>query len=199
MKRYDIINKLISYYKYEKYLEIGTQADVCLREIDCDYKVGVDPRPVTHDKDTCDKFYQMTSDDFFLGNRERFDIIFIDGLHWHVQAAKDISNSLAVMNTGGTIVIHDCNPRDEDSQTSVAFDGDRMIIPHLPTWNGDVWKAWVRYRANRPDLRMYVVDADEGCGIIQRGAQELITPTHDYKEFAENKNYYLNLHEDLYL
>lgn len=33
-------------------------------------------------------------------------------------------------------------------------------------WNGDVWKAWVNYRINS-QMNMFVVDCDEGCGVIR--------------------------------
>ena len=46
--RFDIINDLIGKYKYKRYLELGTQADVCLYLVNCEYKVGVDPEPVEH-------------------------------------------------------------------------------------------------------------------------------------------------------
>ena len=65
MFRYEVINKLIEKYKYKSYLEIGTQGDKCLSEVKCNYKVGIDPDPVFHDKKNSDEFHTMNSDLFF--------------------------------------------------------------------------------------------------------------------------------------
>ena len=53
----------------------------------------------------------MTSDDFFRDNKEKFDLIFIDGLHETNQVDRDIENSLKFINKGGTILLHDCLPK----------------------------------------------------------------------------------------
>ena len=39
----------------------------------------------------------MSSDEFFLKNKDQFDIIFIDGLHVYEQVKRDIENSLIVL------------------------------------------------------------------------------------------------------
>ena len=49
----------------------------------------------------------MTSDKFFKDN-EKFDIIFIDGLHTFEQTIKDIDNSIKFLRDKGVILIHDC-------------------------------------------------------------------------------------------
>ncbi len=41
-------------------------------------------------------------------------------------------------------------------------------------WTGDVWKAWVKWRAMRDDLDMVVVNLDSGCGVITRGKQKKV-------------------------
>ena len=52
----------------------------------------------------------MTSDAFFLQNKQLFDLIFIDGLHHSHQVLRDINNALRWLSPSGTIVLHDCNP-----------------------------------------------------------------------------------------
>ena len=187
MQRFDVINALIKKHGFKTYLEIGTQNDVCLSNVKCDRKVGVDPAPKAQDDKYCNKHYKTTSDAFFAQNKETFDIIFIDGLHHADQVDKDIVNSLAVLNKGGIIVMHDCNPLDELSQT--------VPMPHCPSWNGDVWKSFVRLRAARTDLDMFVVDTDWGCGIVQSGTQELLAIEGGltYSQFDKNRSEWLNL------
>ena len=186
MFRFDIINKLIEKHGYESYLEIGTQGDACLREIKCNYKVGIDPDPVFHDEKNSNEFHTMNSDLFFSQNVRRFDLVFVDGLHESPQVKKDIRNSLHYLKPGGTVVVHDCNPQEEINQ--------QVPMPHVGSWNGDVWRAWLWFR-QLATADMYVIDADEGCGVIQRGYQQTINYDSDmtFAEFAENRKKLLNL------
>ena len=46
----------------------------------------------------------------------------------------------------------------------------------------------------RKDLKMFVVDADEGCGVIFRGTQEPFKPKIiSFDLFKENRKEWLNL------
>lgn len=186
MNRFDVINTLIKRYGYLDYLEIGTQADVCLREIVCEYKVGVDPDPYLHDEGNSDEFFVLSSDDFFKQNTKRFDIIFIDGLHEEKQVRRDIANAIKTIRPGGSVVVHDCNPQEEVNQ--------EYPMPHVGSWNGTVWRAWLWYRG-LSTYSMYVIDTDEGCGVIQKGWQTPIRIKNDiaFAEFAEKRKELLNL------
>ena len=79
---------------------------------------------------------------------------------------------------------------------------ERQIIPCKEwPWNGDCWKAWVKIRNEERNLKMFVVDTDEGCGVITRGQQELLRINLtdeigyglEYKDLEENRKHYLNL------
>jgi len=67
--------------------------------------------------------------------------------------------------------------------------------PGSTEWTGDVWKAWVKLRATKPDLKMYVIDTCTGCGIIRKGKQETINIPGEltYKVLDENRKEFLNL------
>lgn len=176
-----ILNTLTDRYGYNSYLEIGQgKAENNFDHIKCRIRLGVDPDP------TCNAAFCLTSDDFFIQNKASFDLIFVDGLHHNEQVYRDIINSLSCLNNNGTIVVHDCNPRNEDMQ----------VVPQSQSfWTGDVWKAWVRLRSERDDLEMYVVENSGGCGIIRVGRQDLITIPDilTYKYLNENRAYLLNL------
>lgn len=181
-KRSDIINRIIEKNDYKKHLEIGVyRARLNFDKIKVDYKVGVDSGKERHSEAT----FTMTSDKFFELTDDRFDIVFVDGLHHAEQVYKDIINSLEVLNEGGTIVCHDMNPQRYNHQ----------VIPQVPgDWNGDCWKAFVQLRMERTDLKMCVIDADWGLGIIQRGSQKkLETGELTYDNFDKNRNEWLNL------
>lgn len=198
MTRFDIINYLIKKNNYSRYLEIGTQADECLSKVKCKHKVGLDPNPIEHKEENSNLFYKMESDSYFCKVQDTFDIIFIDGFHECVQTFKDVMNSLNRLSEGGTIIVHDCNPQDEESQEKAAFADGRWTIPHVESWNGDVWKAFVKLRNKKRDLYMYVVNADQGCGVIQRGEQKCISidiPVEhvNYDQLVVNRKVWLNL------
>jgi hypothetical protein len=166
MNRTEIIQTLINKIQAKKYLEIGMGPGLNFNNIECEYKICVDPTP------TVPVTFKLTSDDFFKQNNETFDIIFIDGLHWSEQVYKDIVNSLNVLNDGGYIICHDMNPHSEFIQ--------RYPQPLSESeWTGDCWKAWVNLRSERDDLNMFVIDTDYGCGVITKGNQELIKITNN--------------------
>ena len=53
------------------------------------------------------ELYRKTSDEFFLGNKSIFDLIYIDGNHLFEFVKKDIENSLKFINNDGLIVLDD--------------------------------------------------------------------------------------------
>lgn len=156
-KRYHIINYFIRTRGFKTYLEIGTSSGRSIARVKCAKKVGVDPNP----RGTGDDWLlqETTSDAFFEGNRDRYDIIFIDGLHLAEQVLRDILNSLKVLNPGGVILLHDCNPLTEEVQRRTPSDTN-------PAWNGDVWKAIAYTRKRFPELYCRVINRDQGMGII---------------------------------
>ena len=160
MKRWDVINRFIQKHGYTRYLEIGLNTGRNYEQVECADKESVDPAQERYAN--ADPTYRMTSDEFFAtvadAGKKTYDIIFIDGLHEADQVDRDIVGALRCLAPGGTVMLHDCNPRDEA----------RQIVPRIQTaWNGDVWKSAVRFRAGNRDYGCIVVDADEGLGIIR--------------------------------
>lgn len=180
MNRISIINDLISKNNYKSYLEIGVRDGSCFNVINCENKVGVDP-----DLSSAATVH-LTSDDYFKELDGKFDIIFIDGLHHADQVSKDISNSLKHLNEGGTIVMHDCLPTSKRMQ--------EIPLQEQNEWTGDVWRAFLEYRAN-PNLEMAVSNCDWGCGLIRPGKQQPVKvvgkPT--YEQFQVNKVKWMNV------
>jgi SAM-dependent methyltransferase len=183
MYRFDIINYLINKYGYKRYLEIGIGNGETWNHVKAEYKIGLDPNPevpVT---------YTITSDEFFSKNNETFDLIFIDGLHLDHQTDKDITNALTRLNPNGSIVLHDCNPPTREHGT------EKWL---LASWNGTVWKSIVKQRVTNPNIILFVVDIDWGCGIIRKGKQEVYNKAPletclTWEYFEINKTEILNL------
>lgn len=185
MKRFDIINSLIKKFDYKIYLEIGVRrAEDCFDKINVTDKDAVDPNPLSKKIN-----YPMTSDEFFKDNKKMYDIIFIDGLHQEYQVDIDIKESLKILNEEGTIVIHDCNPASKHRQTETSNGG---------SWNGTVWKSFVKLRFTNPNLNMFTINTDQGCGIVRRGVQEVLDQNKykyfwTYPIFVRYRKLFLNL------
>jgi len=168
INRIQLINFLIKERGYKSYLEIGVQKGLTFNEILIEDKLWVDPAPEISRKENNYKFGKiMTSDAFFaeIDSNKKWDIVFVDGLHHSDQVMKDVENSLNHLLEGGIIILHDCNPLKEAYQT---------IPRKTKTWYGDCWKAAVRLRATRDDLKVFVLKADAGLGIVERGKSELL-------------------------
>ena len=162
MIRTDIINYLIEKYKYKSYLEIGVQYPHSnFDKIEIENKTGVEPYPISELHDTIIK---VTSNEFFaeLKDNERWDIIFIDGLHTREQCLADILNSLKYLSDNGTILVHDCLPTAE-YQTTYEDNGKE--------WTGDVWKSIVDIK-EKDGISVSTIDTDWGIGCIRLNQNE---------------------------
>jgi len=192
MERSDIINHLIKTYSYQSYLEVGYGNGETFHKIELplENKTGIDHRGPKDDS----YLIRMTADDYFRLSRQmknkKYDLIFIDASHLYEDVENDLTNSLDCLMEGGTIVMHDCNPPNRYYQ-------ERRHNIYVPGWTGDTWKAFVKFRAIREDLEMYVVDTDFGCGVVRRGKQNTLDINLDkdlsYEIFEKNKTEWLNL------
>ena len=174
--RWDLIQFLIDKYKYTTYLEIGCDKDQSFSKIKILQKVGVDP--------VSGGTIRKTSDDFFNFNKEKFDIIFIDGLHHYEQVIEDINNALNILNDNGHILVHDCLPRTIAHQAIPRYRG---------SWNGDVWKSIVELRT-RKNLEVFTCEIDFGVGIIRKkkNSKLLKLKIDNYKDLKFSDYYHRN-------
>jgi len=156
-------------------LEIGCDKDQSFSKIKIKNKVGVDPISGGTIRDT--------SDNFFKYNTQKFDIIFIDGLHHYKQVSRDIKNSINILNKNGFILIHDCLPR------SIAH---QAIPRYRGSWNGDVWKSIVEMRT-LDNIDTYTCQIDFGIGVI-RNIKNSDILNINIKDFSKLKfrDYYYN-------
>ncbi len=173
-KRYDIIQEIIQKKNYKSYLEIGCFANEVFTKIQISKKVGVDP--------VSGGTIKKTSDDFFKINQDKFDCIFIDGLHEYRQVKRDINNSIKYLESGGVILLHDCLPNNVYDQA----------MPRCQyNWNGNVWKAIVECRT-RPDLDVYTCYADNGIGVIfnRENSNTLVLDVKDFSKLSFQDYFY---------
>ncbi len=182
MTRTQLLQYLMTKFNYQSYLEIGCANDHNFNQISATIKVGVEPHPAHGGT------VRMTSDEFFAQNKDKFDLIFIDGLHISEQVDKDIVNSIKWLNDNGTIVMHDCSPAVEEAQRQYVVISD---------WNGDCWKSFVKVRS-LPNLDAAVGNFDHGCGVLRvRPNSKVIQPVANaemnWDSLVKNRQEWLRL------
>ena len=175
--RWDLIEYLIKKYNYTNYLEIGCDKDQLFSKVKIQNKIGVDP--------FSGGTVRKTSDKFFLENNEKFDIVFIDGLHIYSQVKKDILNSVQCLKPNGIVLVHDCMP---DSV------GKQAVPRYKMQWNGDVWKAIVDLR-QKDNLEIFTCEIDQGIGIISNKKNSSILKLDIPINKIKFKDYYYNYKE----
>ena len=182
VSRLDLIKRSISKNNYQSYLEIGCDDDEIFNSINVKGKIGVDP--------FCGGNFRGTSDDFFFQNKNKFDCIFIDGLHFYKQVKKEILNSIDCLNENGIIILHDCLPQTISAQA----------VPRCRyLWNGDVWKAVVEARTWH-HVNTVTVLIDQGVSIIKKNKNTDILKIENqnfgsikFEEFYNNHKEYMRI------
>jgi hypothetical protein len=127
------------------YLEIGIENANTFANVIAAKKVGVDPYPLVNvvnmEPNVC--ILPTTSNAFFRGNREVFDVCFIDGLHFWEQTYLDIINFFAHSPSKSVAIVDDIVPLDKysamRSQTLCNF--FKHIHGLENKWMGDVFKV----------------------------------------------------------
>ena len=205
--RTTVIQQLIDQSSEKLYLEIGVFVGHNFLQIEANRKIAIDHnKRIKHTSQFSENtvFYEMTSDVFFEKQIDeildkKIDVAFIDGLHTYEQSLNDVLNCLDYLKGDGFIVMHDCFPK-----TKAAAHPIQTVAQKMPSyqgfWNGDVFKTILWLRTNRPDLTVFVLDADHGLGIIyKKPAKKLLTLSEKeikdmtFEIFKSNQSEYLNL------
>ena len=148
--RIAVVNLILNSYNKPKYLEIGCASNALFNSIPIIDKTGVDP--------VLGGNIRLTSDEFFEKNDNKFDVIFIDGLHTYEQVRKDVINSFKFLNKTGVLVLHDMFPLN-------------WIESHVPNisngaWTGDVWKIAFEL-IETPGIEFRLLKIDHGVGVVK--------------------------------
>ncbi len=228
MLRTDVIQKIIDHKKAQRYLEIGVNNGDNFFPIEIDQKIAVDPSfafsperqkewESMNPYNAKAQYVTATSDVFFAKAEsvDRFDVIFIDGLHTYAQSLQDVLNSLDKLHDNGVIVMHDCKPPHVAAACPApSLAAAEELQQHEKTktpgwtgeWCGDVWKTICHLRSQRQDLKVFVLDCDYGLGIVVKGKPDdklnlslaaLAAMTYD--EVFNSNGSLLNLKDENYL
>lgn len=161
------------------------------------------------------ELYFMASDMFFalhapiLFEHESIDVAFVDGLHTYHQSYIDICNALEFMSEKGIVLVQYCNPPTKASALP-AHSIEETARSKPPGWDGvwcgDVWKSILRLRTTRKDLKVFVLDCNDGMGVVCKGEPDglLDYPISEienmtFDDLQINKKEMLNLKPQDYL
>jgi hypothetical protein len=157
-------------------LEIGVLRGENISKINgCIIKDGVDI-----DKQCNYVNYYMSSNDFFHQNQNKYDVIFVDGLHTEEQSYRDILNSFECLSENGIIFVHDTFPKNRVEERNNQFDlndldyqqikkefpeifkepvlvncnyQNKYLNPHFP-WAGRAWRSICKLGCcDNPDIK----------------------------------------------
>lgn len=88
----------------------------------------------------------------------KYDVVLVDPFHEYAESARDIGVAIDLFNPGGTVIVHDCYPRDGALAGPTFVEG---------SWCGVTYKAYLDFVLSRKDLDFCTIDADFGCGVIR--------------------------------
>jgi len=143
---FERLNKIGKILRAKKYLEIGVQQGLTFAKIDLPFKVAVDPLFRFDYKKMSNQetlFFEKPSDSFFLNDLkdEKFDLIFLDGLHTYEQTLRDFIFSLTRSHDNTVWLIDDVAP--SGYLAACANNTINKIARKTfgqPSWMGDVFK-----------------------------------------------------------
>lgn len=146
-----LINKLgIQNNLHSEYLEIGVESGRTLQDVNFRKKYAVDPyfHFNTMFQGRTYRFYKTDSNSFFKqisNTSQKFEIIFLDGLHTFEQTWEDLRNSINFVSRNSIIIVDDTIPTDESSslpdQNACYTMRESQGNYHDLSWHGDVYKV----------------------------------------------------------
>ncbi len=144
-----IVQALLDLFEHPRYLEIGVFEGATFTAVRSALKTGVDPtfrfdwRAESEAPEVT--LVQSTSDKFFasLEHRQRFDVVYVDGLHDYEQVLRDVLSALTHLGDGGIIVISDVLPTSYAASLPAAESHLAKSHHHDddPAWMGDAYKV----------------------------------------------------------
>jgi hypothetical protein len=184
----------------KSYLEIGVRNGITFLNVPVRKKVAVDPHyrfdyeAVISDDVKC---HVMTSDRYFTcvdEGKEKYDLIYLDGLHTFQQTLRDFCCSISVASEKAIWLIDDTLPRDAYSawpnqSESIKYRRKSGLQGNI--WHGDVFKTVVAINDLFP---LFCFITIEGNGnpqtIVWRGRRDAFSPLYDNMELISRMSYF---------
>ena len=187
----DAIGSLLSLYRDARYLEVGVAQGRTFHALTAARKVAVDPKfkfdlPESQGGKPASSYHQVPSDDYFgrlVDSGERFDVIYLDGLHTFEQTLRDFCNAIRYLAPNGVIVVDDVMPSSyfaslrDLAQFHAVRKGRKDISD---AWMGDVYRLvffietffqQFTYRTISDNLGQLVVWPERRAAIRERSVE----------------------------
>lgn len=200
IKKFEIINKLISEFSLTSYFEYNKfDGALAFEDVICIEKsIAFIPENSFLNKDITKRIINVAKDyptESIVPPNELhahcpgklFDIIFFDPVHIRPQVDYTLKKLISLLKPSGFLVIHDCCPKKE-SITGAPRNG-------RSEWVGDTYKAFALLRHFNP-LKSLVVDEDYGVAVIINDNLNTHYPIEfdiDYTDISQNRRAYLGL------
>jgi predicted O-methyltransferase YrrM len=152
LARATVVQALLDLFERPRYLEVGVETGQTFHTVQAARKVAVDPvfkfdmaAAEADPANPTSAYHQVESDVYFadlLAEDERFDVVFLDGLHTFDQTLKDLLAAMTCLADDGVILIDDVMP---DTYAASLPDRERTLryhalMPNTGTWMGDVYR-----------------------------------------------------------
>lgn len=111
-----VVQGVLDLFESPSYLEVGVNQGRTFNSLRAAMKVAVDPQFLFDHQSLATpdvRFHEVTSDAYFGSadaQGDRFDVIYLDGLHTAEQTTRDLINAISFLKPGGVIVIDDVLP-----------------------------------------------------------------------------------------
>ena len=162
-------------------MEIGVNQGETFLGVNASRKVAVDPKflfdvDYAKTREPHSEFHETTSDDYFASidvGRERFSVVFIDGLHTFEQTLRDFTNAIHLIQDDGIIVIDDVIP--STYQASLPNQSDAFIIKAFTqsndnSWMGDTFKLVYFIHSFFPTYELRTISDNHGQAVVWKAA-----------------------------
>lgn len=196
MERFHVNQRLLDLYDQPSYLEIGVCEGYTFHAVTAARKVAVDPAfefdvaaARADPRNANCAYHGVPSDAYFasVDAGERFDVIFVDGLHTFDQTLRDLLNAIACLQPNGVIVIDDVTPSSYSASLpslSQAIAVRQAIGDPSPFWMGDVYRLMFFIRDYLPEFSYATVAENHGQAVVWRARRPLATRPLDVAAIA---------------
>jgi hypothetical protein len=188
LSRFEVVQSFLDLFECPAFLEIAVFQSDTFDRVAAPIKVLVDQNSVCEATNRIEnlqktRVFRLTSDQYFYENtheQNKFDVIYIDGLHTFEQSLRDLLNSIACLNPNGVIIIDDIIPN-----SYVASLPDLALVSRLRTqmgmqdvsWMGDVFKLVFLIQSSFQQYSYATVQENRGQLVLwpeRRRASELV-------------------------
>lgn len=179
IRRFQVVRRLLALYDNPRYLEIGVCEGYTFDRVQAPVKVAVDPEfrfdhRAAQQASPGTAYHEVTSDEYFgriVGPDDRFEVIYLDGLHTFEQTLRDLINALDHLTPQGVILIDDVRP-----PTYLASLPDRDNFFQVRSWlrstdqrwMGDVYKLVYFIDTFFPQLTVRTIANNHGQAVVWR-------------------------------